>query len=113
LQAIIPLTTNSRGFRAPKNFRWSVGPTFTLARVGVTIGYAGQYQTIGRWHGQADEGTGFSNGGLRLQLAPPAFRGFTIASSIYRQLYSHGLNTVEHETFSQGTTLSVTLSRTF
>ncbi|HJQ41350.1 MAG TPA: hypothetical protein VKB93_29775, partial [Thermoanaerobaculia bacterium] len=35
LQATIPLSTNRRGFRPPKNFRWSAGPSFNLARVGV------------------------------------------------------------------------------
>jgi hypothetical protein len=74
---------------------------------------AGQYQTIGRWHGQADEGTGFSNGGLRVQFSMPAGAGATITPSVYRELYSHGLNTVERETFSQGTTVGVTISRIF
>ena len=113
LQATIPLTVNERGFRAPKNFRWSVGPSFSIRRVGVAFGAAGQYQTLGRWHGQIDEGTGFSNGGLRLQLSIPAPHGLTLAPSIYRELYSRGLNTTEHETFSQGTTLALTLSRAF
>jgi hypothetical protein len=110
VQATIPLTTNRRGFRPPKNFRWSVGPSFNIHGVGTTLGVAGQYQTIGRWHGEADEGTGFSNGGIRLQLAFPARGGLSIAPSIYRELYSRGLN---DETFSQGTTIGLTLSRTF
>src|SRR5438552_301460 len=78
LQATIPLTVNDRGFRAPKNFRWSVGPSFSIRRVGVAFGAAGQYQTLGRWHGQIDEGTGFSNGGLRLQLSVPTPHGLTV-----------------------------------
>lgn len=105
LQATIPLTTNSRGFRAPKNFRWSAGPSFNVARIGVNVSAAGQYQTIGRWNGETDEGTGFSNGGLRLQLSIPA-RSLTVSPSIYRELYSRGLN---EETFSQGTTIGVAL----
>jgi hypothetical protein len=112
LQATIPLTTNEHGFRAPKNFRWSAGPSFAIGRGSVGLSVAGQYQTIGRWHGQLDEGTGFSNGGLRLQFSFP-IHGATIATSVYRELYSHGLNTVEHETFSQGTTLGLTINRTF
>lgn len=110
LQATIPVTTNSRGFRPPKNFRWSVGPTFNAGRVGVTASLAGQYQTIGRWNGEVDEGTGFSNGGVRLQLSLPAGAGLTVAPSVYRELFSRGLH---DETFSQGTTLGLTLSRTF
>jgi len=112
LQATIPLTTNEQGFRAPKNFRWSVGPSFAIGRGSVGLSLAGQYQTIGRWHGAVDEGTGFSDGGLRFQFSLP-IRGATIAPSVYRELYSHGLNTVEHETFSQGTTLGLTINRTF
>jgi hypothetical protein len=109
LQATIPLTTNSRGFRAPKNVRWSAGPSFNVARVGVNVSAAGQYQTIGRWHGETDEGTGFVNGGIRLQLSIPA-RSLTIAPSIYRELYSRGFN---EETFAQGTTVGVAVRATF
>lgn len=60
LHATIPLTTNSRGFRAPKNFQWTLGPSYKWFAVKA----AGQYQTLGRWRGEIDEGTGFSNGGL-------------------------------------------------
>jgi hypothetical protein len=113
LQATVPLTANDRGFRAPKSFRWSVGPSFAIGRGSAGLSMAGQYQTIGRWHGETDEGSGFSNGGLRLQFSFPIPGGATITPSVYRELYSHGLNTAEHETFSQGTTLGVTIGRTF
>jgi len=113
LQATVPLTANDRGYRAPKSFRWSIGPSLAIGRASVGLGMAGQYQTIGRWHGESDEGSGFSNGGLRLQVSLPLPGGAAISPSIYRELYSHGLNTTEHETFSQGITLGVTISRTF
>jgi hypothetical protein len=112
VQASVPLTTNDRGFRAPKNFRWSAGPSFAIGRESIGLSLAGQYQTLGRWHGAIDEGSGFSNGGLRLQFTMP-LRGATITPSVYRELYSHGLNTTEHETFSQGTTVAVTVGRAF
>jgi hypothetical protein len=112
LQATVPLTTNEHGFRAPKNFRWTIGPSFRVGRGSVGISAAGQYQTIGRWHGLTDEGTGFSNGGLRLQVSVPLL-GATVTPSVYRELYSHGLNAAEHETFSQGTTVALTISRMF
>ena len=112
LQATIPLSTNEHGFRAPKNFRWTAGPAFKIGRGSVALSLAGQYQTIGRWHGATDEGTGFSNGGLRLQFLLP-LRGATISPSIYRELYSRGLNSTSDETFSQGTTLALSISRTF
>jgi hypothetical protein len=113
LQATVPLGTNEHGFRAPKNFRWTIGPSFAVGRGSIALSVAGQYQTIGRWHGAVDEGTGFSNGGLRLQGSLPPFRGVAITPSIYRELYSHGLNTAEHETFSQGTTVALTVARSF
>jgi hypothetical protein len=110
IQATIPVSTNSHGFRAPNNFRWSFGPAFTMGRWQTAIAAAGQYQTVGRWNGEADEGTGFSNGGLRLLVVFPQWRGVTVQPSVYRELYSHGLN---DETFAQGTTLGLTLTRTF
>lgn len=113
LQATVPVSTSSGGYRPPKNFRWSVGPSFNLGRVGVAVSMNGQYQTIARWHGEIDEGTGFTNGGLRLQISMPVRTGLTITPSIYREVYSRGLNAEEDERFSQGTTLSLTISRAF
>src|SRR6185369_5692443 len=95
LQATVPVTTSERGYRAPKNFRWSVGPSFGS----IAISASGQYQTIGRWHGAVDEGTGFSSGGLRLQYSFPLL-GATVTPSIYRELYSRGLDATADETFS-------------
>ncbi len=55
-----------------------------------------------RWHDVIDEGREFSNGVLRSQFSCPVF-GAAITPSI--ELYSRGLDTAEHETFSQGTTV--------
>ena len=112
VQVTWPIGTNSRGFRAPKNFRWSAGPTFTSGSTAFGISASGQYQAIGRWHGVIDEGTGFSNGGLRAHVS---FRlgSVSVTPSIYREVYSHGLNAKDHETFSQGTTLALTIQRSF
>jgi hypothetical protein len=109
VQATIPVTTNSHGFRAPRSYRWSLGPSFDTGTISVALKAAGQYQTIGRWNGEIDEGTGFSNAGLRLQLSVP-WRSLTIEPSVYRELYSHGLH---DQSFSQGTTLALGISRTF
>lgn len=109
VQATIPVATNDRGFRAPRNLRWTVGPTFNARGIPLTLDLAGQYQSVGRWHGEPDEATGFSATGLRLQAALPV-RGMTVTPSIYRELSSHGLN---DETFSQGTTLGLTITRRF
>jgi len=112
VQATIPLSTNDRGFRPPRNFRWSIGPSIPIRGTTVALSAAGQYQSIGRWNGEVDEGTGFVNGGLRLSFTFPLSR-VSIAPSIYRELYSRGLNHHEDETFSQGTTLGLTIARTF
>ena len=74
----------------------------------MTLSAAGQYQTISRWHGETDEGTGFSSGGPRLQYSFALHR-VSVTPSIYRELYSRGLNAASDETFSQGTTAGVTL----
>ena len=89
IQATWPIGTNSKGFRAPQNLRWSVGPTFTAGKASFGISAAGQYQTIGRWHGVIDEGTGFSNGGLRAH-ATFSLGSVSITPSVYSELYSHG-----------------------
>ena len=113
LQATVPVSTSSRGFRPPKNFRWSAGPSFNVGRVGLAVSAAGQYQTIGRWNGEIDEGTGFTNAGLRMQFSVPVRGGVTVTPSIYRELYSRGHHAEDDETFSQGTTVSLTFSRAF
>jgi hypothetical protein len=112
LQATVPVTTSSRGYRAPKNFRWTAGPSFNAGRIGLGLSAAGQYQTIARWHGEIDEGTGFTNAGLRMHFSVPV-RGVTLTSSVYRELYSRGHHAEDDETFSQGTTVSLTISRAF
>lgn len=110
LQATLPLTSNSHGYQAPKNFRWTIGPSFRVARVGVAVSAAGQYQTVATWHGEADEGTGFTNGGVRVQLALLPVGGVRVSPSLYHELYSRGFH---DEKFSQGPTVSVTLTRSF
>ena len=110
IRAVVPVKTNSRGFKAPKNLYWTLGPSFPLRTFRVAVSLAGQYQTVGRWHDEPDEGTGFSSGGVRLQLTVPLTGRATISPSVYRELYSRGFN---DETFSQGTTVGLTLRRRF
>jgi hypothetical protein len=108
-EAKLSLYENGEGFRAPSELTWSAGPTFHVRGVTIDPRLAGQRQGIGRWNGEIDEGSGFHNGGIRLQLSVP-FRGTVIAPSIYRELWSHGMH---HETFEQRTTLGLSLLRTF
>ena len=104
------LRESGDGYRAPTILRWSLGPSFAVRGVGVSPLYVGQYQSYGRWNGVIEEGTGFHNGGLRLQAAFTLGRDWILVPSIYSELYSHGF---QDEGFSQSTTWSVSLSRLF
>jgi hypothetical protein len=108
--AQIPLYQNSQGFHAPTTVRWAVGPSLPLGTNGIALQYAGQYQSIGRWDGEKDEGSGFHNGGVFLRATFLPWRGFQVSPGIYRKIYSRSLST---ETFWQGTTYSLTLTRFF
>lgn len=105
-----PLYENSKGYRAPFTVHYSAGPTIPAGPVGVSLLFAGQYQSIGRWDGEQDEGTGFHNGGISLRAMFLPGQGFRVSAGVYREVYSHSLSS---ETFSQGTTWSMTLSRFF
>lgn len=108
-EAKLSLYQNGEGFRAPAELNWSLGPTFRVGRVTLDPRLAGQRQGIGRWNGQIDEGSGFHNGGVRLHLSVP-YRGMTIAPSVYRELWSHGMH---DETFRQRATFGLSLMKTF
>jgi hypothetical protein len=108
-EARLSVYENDEGFRAPTTLLWSAGPTIRVRGIGVDGRFEGQHQTLGRWNGEVDEGSGFTNGGLRLGVSFPA-GGLQLAPSVYRELFSHGQH---EETFRQGTTWSLSLSRTF
>jgi hypothetical protein len=107
----LSLYDNAEGFRAPNDFLWSLGPSIRLGRTTLDPRLQGQHQTLGSWDGETDEGDGFTNAGLRLQLALPPFRGITIAPAVYRELYSKGSH--HEERFRQGTTWSLSMTRVF
>ena len=100
---------NREGYRAPTTIVWSVGPSWPVRRTTVDLQLNGQHQSLGRWDGEIDEGTGFRNGGLRATVAVPA-AAFTIQPAVYRELWSQGMH---DETFRQRTTWSLALSRAF
>jgi hypothetical protein len=110
VDAQIPLYENSHGFRAPASVRWSAGPSLPLGTTGLSLQLAGQYQSIGRWNGEKDEGTGFHNGGVFLRATFLPWKGFRVSPGIYREIYSRSLS---EESFRQGTTYSLTLTRFF
>jgi hypothetical protein len=97
---------SSKGYKPPATVAWSLGRAFNLHGVTVTPGLSGQHQSLGHWHGEVDEGSGFDAGGARLQVSIP--RGaFTIAPAVYHELWSHGLG---GQTFRQSTTWSLSFS---
>jgi len=102
-EAKLSLYENREGYRAPTTLIWSAGPTFRAGMVSIDPRIDGQFQTVGRWSGVVDEGTGFRNGGARLQLSMP-WRGVTIAPSVYLELWSHGL---DGQSFRQKTTYAL------
>lgn len=108
--AQIPLYENSRGFKAPVSVRWSAGPSLPLGTTGLALQLAGQYQSIGRWNGEEDEGTGFHNGGVFLRASFLPWKGLRVSPGIYREIYSKSLS---DESFRQGTTYSLTITRFF
>jgi hypothetical protein len=110
-EARLSLYENREGFRAPNNFLWSFGPSIRVRSMTLDPRLQGQHQTLGKWDGEPDEGDGFTNAGVRLQLSLPPYRGFTIAPGVYHELYSQGLH--HDEKFTQGTTWSVSMGRAF
>ena len=106
--ARIPLYENRHGFRAPVTLRWSIGPKVVVAGAGVSVHYTGQYQSIGKWSGEADEGTGFHNGGVSLRSSFLLAPGWRLTPGVYREVYSESLS---DESFRQGTTWSIVLTR--
>jgi hypothetical protein len=108
--ARIPIYENRHGFKPPATVRWSVGPSVPLGTTGLSMQVAGQYQSIGKWNGEVDEGTGFHNGGVFLNasfLLAPALR---VSPGIYVEAFSHSLS---DESFRQKPTFSVVVTRFF
>jgi hypothetical protein len=104
-EAKISAYESSKGYKGPTTIIWSLGPTFRIHGIGVLPQLNGQRQSLGYWQGELDEGSGFQNGGVRLQLSIP--RGsMTFAPAIYRELWSHGLG---GQTFRQSTTWSASV----
>ncbi len=80
-----------------------------FGRVTIDPRLNGQFQTLGRWSGVVDEGTGFRNGGARLQVSMP-LGSMVVAPSVYRELWTHGS---ADQTFRQRTTWALSLSRVY
>lgn len=107
-EARLSFYENREGFRAPNIALWSAGRTFRFPRASVSTRLAGQYQSVGRWNGEIDEGSGFQTGGLRVDVALP-IGSITLTPNVYRELWTRSLH--HEETFEQRWTygLSVTM----
>jgi hypothetical protein len=108
--ARIPLYENRHGFKAPATVRWTLGPSVPVGTTGFALQWAGQYQSIGKWSGEADEGTGFHNGGVFLNGSFLLARGLRVSTGVYFEAYSDSLS---DESFRQKPTFSVVVSRFF
>jgi hypothetical protein len=108
VDARIPLYENEHGFKAPSTARWSIGPSLPIGTTGLAAQLAGQYQSIGKWNGETDEGTGFHNGGVFLRATFLVAKGWRVTPGVYREVYSDSLS---EESFRQGTTYSIVLTR--
>jgi hypothetical protein len=109
-EAKLALYENREGFHPPTTVLAALGPSFRAGRVTIDPRLNAQYQSIGKWNGEVDEGTGFHNGGVTLQLSMPV-GGMVLAPSVYRELWSHGHH--HGESFSQKWTWSVAVMRNF
>jgi hypothetical protein len=81
-----------------------------LGRWSVSLQYEGQYQSVGKWHGLEDEGTGFASGGGVLRGTFLANPKLTLFGGLYHDFFSHGSS---GQTFHQGLTVSVGVTRIF
>lgn len=107
-EGTFPLYESSKGYKPPTTIAWSAGPSFRIRSITIQPMLDGQRQSVAKWHGLSDEGTGFDAGGARLQMAFTV-GGVTLSPGVYRELWSHGL---EHEVFHQKTTVSLMIAVT-
>ena len=110
VDARLPVYQSPGGYRPPVNVLWGLGPSMLLGRWSISLQYEGQYQSVGKWHGLEDEGTGFVSGGGVLRGTFLASAKWTLFGGLYREIFSHGSS---GQTFHQGLTVSAGVTRTF
>ena len=109
VEARLPVSESAGGYRPPVSLQWGAGPAVPAGAFSISLQFSGQYQSVGRWHGIEDEGTGFTSGGLVLRVNLRASPKTTISGGLYREVFSHGSS---GQTFHQGPTLSLGVTRT-
>jgi len=110
VDARLPVYESPGGYRPPVNVLWGLGPSLLLGRWSVSLQYEGQYQSVGKWHGVEDEGTGFVSGGGVLRGTFLVNPKLTVFGGLYHELFSHGSS---GQTFHQGLTVSLGVTRIF
>ena len=110
VDARLPVSTSAGGYSPPVNVQWAAGPALPLGRFELSLQFSGQYQSVGKWHGVADEGTGFTSGGTILRGTIHVSPKTEISTGIYRESFSHGS---DGQTFHQGLTLSLGIATVF
>jgi len=110
VDARLPVYESPGGYRPPVNVLWGLGPSLLLGRWSVSLQYEGQYQSVGKWHGVEDEGTGFVSGGGVLRGTFLVNPKLTVFGGLYHELFSHGNS---GQTFHQGLTVSLGVTRIF
>ena len=108
VDARLPVYTSPGGYSPPVNIQWSAGPALPLGPFTVSLQYSGQYQSVGKWHGLPDEGTGFTSGGTVLRATFAATPTSSISAGLYRELFAHGS---DGQTFHQGLTISLGITK--
>lgn len=110
INARTPLYENDHGYRGPLSIDVSTGPTLPFGRFALTAFLVGRYETAAKWNGAIDEGSGMQSTGLFFGGTMRLARGLTISPGVYEEIDARG----EHgETFEQGTTWSLAVTRTF
>jgi len=109
VDARLPVYQSSGGYRPPVNIQWGAGPALPLGAFAVSLQFSGQYQSVGKWHGLEDEGTGFTIGGVVIRGSYRASPKTEISAGLYREIFSHGSS---GQTFHQGLTLSLAVTET-
>ena len=108
VDARLPVYESSGGYRPPVNIQWEAGPAIPFGAFSISVQFTGQYQSVGKWHGLEDEGTGFTSGGTVLRATDRASEKTSIWAAVYREIFAHGSS---GQTFHQGLTLSVGITR--
>jgi hypothetical protein len=109
VEARLPVYESPGGYRPPTTVYWELGPSLPIGRWSIAVQYSGQYQSVGKWHGIEDEGTGLVSGGWVVRGTFRVAPRTVVSAGLYGEIFSHASSgpTVEDQTFHQGLTVSL------